>query len=170
VFKTKFSGKCSELGRKKQLGNLRYYTTKSFLIHKDHLSIVMKAVKSKSLRWDVRVTIQKFPDWVDDETNNNKHSLRSNTKGYGGNTHYTESQNSDATASSGGKLYHLQFRLQAASPETFGYTVIHVALWAENKRTELWSNTDWKTAVKVTRNDLRSCLMSDVNIRTYYHI
>jgi hypothetical protein len=27
--------------------------------------------------------------------NNNKHSLRSNTKGYGGKTHYTDSQNSD---------------------------------------------------------------------------
>jgi hypothetical protein len=30
--------------------------------------------------------IQKFPDWVDNEINNNKHSLRSNTKGYGGKT------------------------------------------------------------------------------------
>jgi hypothetical protein len=31
---------------------------------------------------------QKFPDWVDNEiNNNNKHSLRSNTKGYGGKTH-----------------------------------------------------------------------------------
>jgi hypothetical protein len=29
-----------------------------------------------------------FPDWVDNEMNkNNKHSLRSNTKGYGGKTH-----------------------------------------------------------------------------------
>jgi len=28
---------------------------------------------------------------------NNKHSLRSNTKGYGGKTHYTDSQNSDIT-------------------------------------------------------------------------
>jgi hypothetical protein len=35
-----------------------------------------------------RVCIQKFPDWVDNETNNNsKHPLRSNTKGYGGKTH-----------------------------------------------------------------------------------
>jgi hypothetical protein len=35
------------------------------------------------------------------EMNNNddnKHSLRSNTKGYGGKTHYTDSQNSDITA------------------------------------------------------------------------
>jgi hypothetical protein len=32
--------------------------------------------------------IQKFPDWVDNEIkNNNKHSLRNNTKGYGGKTH-----------------------------------------------------------------------------------
>jgi hypothetical protein len=30
--------------------------------------------------------IQKFPDWVDNEINN-KNSLRSNTKGYGGKTH-----------------------------------------------------------------------------------
>jgi hypothetical protein len=29
-----------------------------------------------------------FPDWVDNEINNkNKHSLNSNTKGYGGKTH-----------------------------------------------------------------------------------
>jgi hypothetical protein len=50
--------------------------------------------------------------------------LRSNTKGYGGNTHYTDSQNNDTTASSGRELYHLQFLLQAASPEAFGYTCI----------------------------------------------
>jgi hypothetical protein len=32
--------------------------------------------------------IQKFLDWVDNEiNNNNKHLLRSNTKGYGGKTH-----------------------------------------------------------------------------------
>jgi hypothetical protein len=38
---------------------------------------------------DVRRCIQKFTDWVDNETNNNnsKRSLRSNTKGYGGKTH-----------------------------------------------------------------------------------
>jgi hypothetical protein len=33
------------------------------------------------------VPLQKFPDGVDNEINNNKHSLRSNTKGYGGKTH-----------------------------------------------------------------------------------
>jgi hypothetical protein len=56
--------------------------------------------------------------------NNNKHSLRSNAKGYGGKTHYTDSQNSYTTAHSGRELYHLQFSLQATSPETFGYTLI----------------------------------------------
>jgi len=30
-------------------------------------------------------------------------------------------QNSDTTAPSGRDLYHLQFSLQAASPETYGY-------------------------------------------------
>jgi len=51
--------------------------------------------------------------------------LRSNTKGYGGKTHWTDSQNRDKTASSGRELYHLQFSLQAASPETFGYTLVY---------------------------------------------
>jgi hypothetical protein len=57
------------------------------------------------------------------KNNNNKHSLRSNRKGYGGNTHYTDSHNSDTTALSGRELYHLQFSLQADSPETFGHTL-----------------------------------------------
>jgi hypothetical protein len=36
----------------------------------------------------IRGCIQKFPDWVYNEiNNNNKHSLWSNTKGYGGRTH-----------------------------------------------------------------------------------
>jgi hypothetical protein len=34
----------------------------------------------------------------------------------------SDSQNSDTTALSGRELYHLQFSLQAANPETFGYT------------------------------------------------
>jgi hypothetical protein len=58
----------------------------------------------------MRGCIQKFPDWVDNEidniNNNNKHSLTSNTKGYGGKTHYTDSLNSDTTAPSGRELYH----------------------------------------------------------------
>jgi hypothetical protein len=55
---------------------------------------------------------------------NNKHLLRSNTKGYGSKTHYTDSQNSDTTAPCGRELCHLQFSLQAANPETFGYTLV----------------------------------------------
>jgi len=50
--------------------------------------------------------------------------LRSNTKGYGGKTHYSDSQNSDTTASSGRELYYLQFSFQVASPETFGHTLV----------------------------------------------
>jgi hypothetical protein len=53
--------------------------------------------------------------------------LRSNIKGYGGKTHQTDSQNSDTTAPSGRELYHLQISLQAASPETFRYTLVHVS-------------------------------------------
>jgi len=54
---------------------------------------------------------------------NNTHSLRSNTKGYEGKTRWTDSQNSDR------ELYHLQFSLQAASPETFGYAFVHYELF-----------------------------------------
>jgi hypothetical protein len=50
--------------------------------------------------------------------------IGTSTKVYGGKTHYTDSQNSDTTAPSGRELYHLQFSLQAASPETFGYTLV----------------------------------------------
>jgi hypothetical protein len=56
---------------------------------------------------------------------NNKHSLRSNKKGYDGKTHQTDLQNSDITARSGRELCHLQFSFQAISPETSGYTVVH---------------------------------------------
>jgi hypothetical protein len=62
----------------------------------------------------IRRCIQKFPDWVHNEinnNNNNKHLLRSNTKGYGGKTHKTDSQNSDRTVSSGRELYHLECSL-----------------------------------------------------------
>jgi hypothetical protein len=55
--------------------------------------------------------------------NNNKLSLRGSTKGCGGKTHETDSQNGDTTASSGRELYHMQFSLQEAGPGTFGYTV-----------------------------------------------
>jgi hypothetical protein len=57
----------------------------------------------------LRGCIQKFADWVDSEiyAYNNKHLLRSNTKGYGGKTHWTHSQNNDTTPYSGRELYHL---------------------------------------------------------------
>jgi hypothetical protein len=60
--------------------------------------------------------------------NNNKHSLRSNTKGYGSKTHYSDSRNSDTTVPSSRELYHLQFSFQAASPETFGYNLVNLVL------------------------------------------
>jgi hypothetical protein len=34
-------------------------------------------------------------------------------------------KNSDTNGPSGRELYHLQFLLQAASPETFGYTLVY---------------------------------------------
>jgi hypothetical protein len=64
-----------------------------------------------------------FPDLVDNKINNNKH-LRSNTKGYGSKTHWTDSQNSDTTAPSGRELYHLQCTLQVVSLETFGNALV----------------------------------------------
>jgi len=83
---------------------------------------ILTAVKTLN----VRGYIQKFPDWVDNEIYAylRNYSLRSNTKGYGGKTHYIDSQNNDIIALSGRELYHLQFSLQAASPETFGYTLV----------------------------------------------
>jgi hypothetical protein len=70
--------------------------------------------------------IQKFPDSADNEiyAYSSKHTLRSNTKGYDGKTYYPDSQNSDTTVPSGREFYHLQFSLQEASPETFGYTLV----------------------------------------------
>jgi len=54
------------------------------------------------------------------------YSLKSNTKGYGRNSHETDSQNSDTTAPSGRVLYYFQFSLQAVSPETSGYTLVYL--------------------------------------------
>jgi hypothetical protein len=59
------------------------------------------------VRFRIWGCIQKFRDWVDNEINNsNKHMLRSKTKGYGGKTLSTDSQNSDTTEPSGRELYH----------------------------------------------------------------
>jgi hypothetical protein len=47
-------------------------------------------------------------------------------------------QDSDTTAPSGRELYHLHFSLQAASPETFGYTLV-----ASEEHHWLYTNTDY---------------------------
>jgi hypothetical protein len=54
-------------------------------VHKDCRSQLKKKYRVQCLRG----CIQKYPDWVDNERNNNKnrHPFRSNTKGYGGKTH-----------------------------------------------------------------------------------
>jgi len=74
----------------------------------------------------IRGCIQKFPDWVDKEIYSYiwYYSLKSNTKGYGGKTYYTDPHNSDKIVPNGREIYHLQFSLQTASPETFGYTPV----------------------------------------------
>jgi hypothetical protein len=90
----------------------------------DPITICVEKVVLKNIFHIIRGCIQKFPDWVDNEINNNKRSLRRNTKGYGGKSHKSDSQNSDTTAPSGRELYHLQFSLQAVSPETFEYTLV----------------------------------------------
>jgi hypothetical protein len=93
--------------------------------------LVVKAEKKRPLEdldvdVEIRGCIKKFPDWVDNEIYAylRYFSLRNNTKGYGGKTYYTDSQNIDTTAPSGRELYHLQVSLQAVSPETFGYTLV----------------------------------------------
>jgi hypothetical protein len=70
-----------------------------------------KSLKGKLNKVSVQGCIQKFPDSVDNEINNtnNKRSLRSNIKGYGGKTHLSDSQNSDTNAPSDRELYHFQF-------------------------------------------------------------
>jgi hypothetical protein len=52
-------------------------------------------------------------------------------------------QNSGTTAPSGRGVYHLQFLLQAASPETFGYTILlfHIIkefVWVETSVLSFW--------------------------------
>jgi len=54
--------------------------------------------------------------------------LRSNTKGYGGKTHWIDTKKNNTTVHSGRELYHLQFLPQAASPETFRYILSYVRI------------------------------------------
>jgi len=69
--------------------------------------------------------------------------LRSNTKCYGGKTHYTDSQNSDTAVHRGRELYHLQFSLQAVSPETFGHTLVCVSQPGLRETLGLLENQWW---------------------------
>jgi hypothetical protein len=96
--------------------------------------------------------------------NNNKHSLRSNTKGYGDRTHWNDSQKSDTTASSGRELYHLQFSLVAASPETSGYILVILSwiLYEEKNSCHKWDRQQnvfrilqWNTEGEKERNEQR---------------
>jgi hypothetical protein len=54
---------------------------------------IITLLKQQLIGWSlfgcIRGYIQKFPDWLDNEVHayNNKHSLRSNTKGNGGKVH-----------------------------------------------------------------------------------
>jgi hypothetical protein len=59
------------------------------------------------------------------------------------------SQNSDTTAPSGRELYHLQFSLQAASPETFGYTLVYVPLTERFSGTETFLSQMGQTVGKI---------------------
>jgi hypothetical protein len=100
---------------------------------------------------NIRGCILKLPVWVDNEINNNNNKQsRSNIKGYGGETYYTDSQNSDTTVPSGRELYDLQFSLHAAGPETFGYTLV----WGttEPEVSKSWQRTaeGWKFLGKFT--------------------
>jgi hypothetical protein len=52
------------------------------------LTIHLHPLPRLRMRGAIREWIQKFPDWVDNEVNNNnKHWFRSNKKGYGGKIH-----------------------------------------------------------------------------------
>jgi hypothetical protein len=66
-------------------------TGSSFLEGKAGRSVQLTTHLHLAPRWRITIRggIHKFPDWVDNEiyAYNNKHSLRSDTKGYGGRTH-----------------------------------------------------------------------------------
>jgi hypothetical protein len=106
----------------------------------------------------IRGCIQKFPDRVDKDinyNNNNKHLLRRNTKSYSGKTRQTDSQNSDTTALIGIELYHLQFSLQTASPETFGYTIVGTTVGkTEGKRQHGRPGRRWENNIKVDLKEI----------------
>jgi hypothetical protein len=73
--------------------------------------------------FSLRTYIQKFPDWVDNEINNNTRWEATQR------VMAAKSQN-DTTAPSGRELCHLQFSLHAASLEMFGHTPVYSKMHA----------------------------------------
>jgi hypothetical protein len=118
----------------------------------------------------IRGCIQKIPDWVDKKiyAYNNKHSLRSNTKCYGGKTHKTDSQNSDTTALSGRELYHLQFSLQEASSETSGYILLLILCTSyfitiyKTNMADLRTSRVGEVVASLNKNWLKCCVVKDL--------
>jgi hypothetical protein len=65
-----------------------YHLLVMLMLFQAWASTVLILLGSRKHTKYIREYIQKFPDWVDNKmNNNNKHSLRSNTKGYGGITY-----------------------------------------------------------------------------------
>jgi hypothetical protein len=63
-------------------------------------------------------------------------------------TRLTDSQNSDTPATSGRELYHLQFSLQVASPETFGYTFLYMSAL---RCTVQWADYPFEDSLQMAR-------------------
>jgi hypothetical protein len=74
----------------------------------------------------VALCIQKFLDWVDNEiyAYNNKHSLRRTQNVMAAKLTRLTLKIAIKLPIGSRYLYYLQFSLQAASPETFGYTLV----------------------------------------------
>jgi len=96
---------CNLQGLMASLNTLRYnnkMSTSYNAWHNAHVSRFPQSIGLRS-RDSSRGYIETFPDWVDNKTYacHNTHAFRSNTKGYGGRTHYTDSQNRDRIAPNG---------------------------------------------------------------------
>jgi len=66
--------------------------------------------------------------WVTRNVHKNIHRLRSNVKGYGCKTHYTESLISNTRGPRDRQLYYLLFSVLAVRLGSFGYTIIYTEL------------------------------------------
>jgi hypothetical protein len=56
-------------------------------------------------------------------------------------------KNNDTTAPSDRELYHLQFSLQAASPETFAYTLIIRTATVNQNEYQIFIVFEWKDSL-----------------------